>query len=173
MECLAPTENVLQNDILASSQVTHRVNVSYPGPTAIFGRMGSDTSFKHSIPNAWMASTPGHSLFHHAIEDVRLNHARHEQLPFLLWPKAEELTGPVSLRRSIKSFASLRDPHDSVSVLPPHLVYPYDWKGHRKLHLDICSARSSSFDANKCKSRLRVADKDSIAITYWSHTWGT
>lgn len=155
MECLASTENILQDDVLTPSQVTHRVNASYPGPTAIFGRMGSDTSFKHSIPNAWMASTPGHSFFHHAIEDVRLSYARHKQFPFLAWPSAEEFTGPVSLRRSIHSFASMRDTHESVSVLPPHLVYPYDWKGHKKLHLTTCSARSSSFDADKCKSRLR------------------
>ena len=35
---------------------------SHPHPErkAFLGRMGTDDAFIHSIPNAWMSSTPGH-----------------------------------------------------------------------------------------------------------------
>ncbi len=30
---------------------------------AVLARMGSDTTYDNSIPNAWMASTPGHGFW--------------------------------------------------------------------------------------------------------------
>jgi hypothetical protein len=78
---------------------------------------------------------------------------------------------------------SLRQaPADSVFVLPPEAVFPYDWhEGRhdfgappsaraRAVH-GACSACCSNptFDRERCKEL--VAGEGTFAISYWTHSW--
>ena len=56
LECLRPTAEALEPYRIRVANTTDTAT-DYR-PLAVFGRLGSDESFEHSIPNAWMASTP-------------------------------------------------------------------------------------------------------------------
>ena len=40
------------------------------GKKLVLGRMGPDTNFEHSIPNAFMASIPGHPFWIKVLESI-------------------------------------------------------------------------------------------------------
>jgi mannosyltransferase OCH1-like enzyme len=46
------------------------------GKQLVLGRMGNKTSFKHSIPNAAMASVPGHPFWIKVLDDITENLAK-------------------------------------------------------------------------------------------------
>ena len=158
-------------------------------PQAFFGRMGDNPDFKHSIPNAWMAATPGHPFFLVHMEAVD-RRVREGNVAGVL---PELITGPVSLREAIASYEAGKakdglslDPKvnsmkhspfaDAISadhqvvLLPSEIIYPYSWGPDGKSVRNECWVLKNSFDPEKCKEKLEVQKKGSISITYWSHT---
>ncbi|PFH59577.1 hypothetical protein XA68_12145 [Ophiocordyceps unilateralis] len=183
MECLRPTEE-LQKMVAGSFNTPIK---------AMFGRMGDDPDFQHSIPNAWMLSTPGHPFFLHFLRtideqvmDIKANNKS--------WPDAESLTGPVALREAIAKyeedkvrrgrrmkdritqlvkdgpFGESDDLDHQVFLLPSSFIYPYSWGSDGEPIRGQCWVLSDGFDADKCKELLEVRQAKSICITYWSHT---
>jgi inositol phosphorylceramide mannosyltransferase catalytic subunit len=154
---------------------------------AFFGQMGSNKSFSASVPNAWMASPPGHPFF------LLMLHWMHIKLTkgnAKLRP--EELTGPEALYNGIKEYekdighTSLLDPQyqrkqlfpgsnpstgHEVVLLPSWYIYPYSWAQEGMEFVDICSAQRILFNPVTCKDRIGVNRLHSYTITYWSHTW--
>lgn len=126
------------------------------------GSMGPDRTFEHSIPNAWMASKAGHRFWMACAEDM-IEEAKKKP-----WEGAEYLTGPVMLFRVLKKYneTSSKDP---VTVLAPHLIYPYSWD-HDHDKDSICSAQSDNFDAEECIAAIDP-DNRSYAVSFWSHSW--
>lgn len=163
--------------------------------TAMLGRMGYDESFEHSIPNAWMASTPGHPFFLRSIQEFEdlFNQSEHSSLSFE-WPAPEHLTGPVALRSALLQYEETKThrnglvnqyvedlvqrlpfaahpPKDHhVLVLPSHMVYPYSWDSDGSSFRDECWVLREGFDPDRCKNSLRTKRKGTISITYWSHS---
>ncbi|KFY85219.1 hypothetical protein V500_08611 [Pseudogymnoascus sp. VKM F-4518 (FW-2643)] len=156
---------------------------------AVFGRMGTDESFENSIPNAWMASSPGHPFFLMPPLSVRTRIAKSKSFIYWLFHKisAEDWTGPAALYNAILDFntkglskeaaalaavgpfASLaKKTKPEIVLLPSHWIYPYDWTV--KEPRSLCSAEAKTFNAKACKERLEVDKKGGISITYWSHT---
>jgi hypothetical protein len=152
--------------------------------------MGTDETFKHSIPNAWMAASPGHPFFLMPLASAHAEIAKSRLFLHKLWydfPSAEHMTGPVVLRNNINRykahgldskaaglvgigpFAEWSGNKHEVVLLPDHWVYPYSWQGGEALRA-ICSVEQESFDPKRCQEVLKVGDKGSISITYWSHT---
>lgn len=184
-DCLRPTSAVFEAfdipNVENASASTKQV--------AMFGRMGEDEKFDNSIPNAWMAASPGHSFFLMPLLSVRTRLAKSKS--FLYWlfqnSSAEHWTGPAALFHAIHDFntnglsreaAALAavgpfapeamEAKQEIIVLPSQWIYPYDWtvRGLRSL----CSAEAKTFDASACQERLEVGKKGGISITYWSHT---
>ena len=175
MECLQSAASVLQQDTLDPYEIHTPTQPDLANRSlAVFGRMGQDLGFKHSIPNAWMAATPGHPLFLLPLQNAyRTVMKRRSSLYRMLhpWPGAEALTGPIMLQRSIAAYSAGDDDSERVVLLPNKYIYPYDWK-HDKQYWHDCSAQSAQFNSTACKKLLDVEGKESIAITYWSHSWG-
>ncbi|KKF93016.1 Inositol phosphoceramide mannosyltransferase 3 [Ceratocystis platani] len=120
-----------------------------PNRMAFLGRMGTDEQFEHSIPNAWMASTPGHPFFLLPLESVLKRFSREKQWTDL----PEDVTGPVALRRAILkyqkhyiwekspealendmeryisagSYKMRPDLKHTVQLLHHDVIYPYSW----------------------------------------------
>ena len=77
------------------------------GNIAIIGAMGTNMAFEHSLPNALLMSTKGHSLWRHCM-DLAAKRAK----PFLKSNKpdkakglsVEKMTGPVFLRDCVLDF---------------------------------------------------------------------
>ena len=183
-ECLQSTEELEQSygALFDDAQVN----------TALFGRMGNDTNFEHSIPNAWMAAAPGHPFFLVMMQEMT------ERLQNMLEEKKteipERITGPIALRYAISMYKKdkavrsglVKDAvaaageevqvqpsqRHKVLLLPSRLIYPYSWSVEGENVRGVCWVTQNSFHAGTCKKRLRVDDSGSIAITYWSHMHG-
>ena len=174
-DCLRPTGEALEPFripvVNATSETPTSDSPSHRG-VAVFGRMGADETFEHSIPNAWMAASPRHPFF---LLPMQFAEAQvHEKKSLLhrlgIIPSAEHITGPIALRESIFRWkSSLKDLWDEVVLLPSHVVYPYSWKLPGELG-PICSAMYSTLDEPLCKENLKVKEKGSLSITYWSNT---
>lgn len=187
-ECLRPTEDLQR----AHGPLFNQQGFPVPA-TAIFGRMGNDPDFEHSIPNAWMASTPGHRFFLAALQDFMdlYNQTTREGREF---PLPESMTGPVVLRDALARYESNKVLHgpgisDAVAglarggpfphtpaeearvlLLPSHALYAYSWAGGGEDVRDMCWVLNDGFDAGRCKDALDTRGRGSISITYWSHT---
>jgi hypothetical protein len=165
-----------------------------PHQLAVFGRMGNDTTSPNSIPNAWMASTPGHPFFLLPLLSARAEVAKSRNLlqrPWYDWPSAEQMTGPVPLREAILRYEKSRqglgrratrlaaggpfapyrvgELEHGVVVMDEQWVYPFDWQKGEEVR-GVCSAEQDGFDAERCKEVLRTEEKGSVSVTYWSHT---
>jgi hypothetical protein len=98
------------------------------------------------------------------------------------------MTGPIALRNSINHYAvhgldrvaaglagsspfveQSENTKQEVVLLPNHWVYPFNWYAGEALRA-ICSVEQQSFNSKRCQEVLKVGDRESISITYWSHT---
>ena len=161
---------------------------------AFLGRMGTDDSFPHSIPNAWMGSTPGHPFWLLPLELTSAN-VNSDASP-------ESLTGPAALyamvdrykndfdqgrgskmdeyydkspwRRLFKAIAKENAtlPPQSLVILPFWEVYPYSWQRDGEMFRHVCWVLDEEFNAARCKLLMGLDHWGSHSITYWSHSWG-
>ncbi|KAL6407161.1 glycosyltransferase family 32 protein [Ilyonectria robusta] len=172
-ECLRSTVDGLED---YSIPFSNGVNDTSTGTEdaikiALFGRMGTDQTYEQSIPNAWMAASPGHPFFLRALEFAHAELEKSKSFLRNFWhktPNAEHMTGPIALRKTIIAYGASSE-EDEIVLLPGRLVYPYNWKEHHEF-LAVCSAEQATFDDAVCKEKLEVVKKKSISITYWSHT---
>jgi hypothetical protein len=162
---------------------------------AFVGQMGTDTNFEHAIPNAWMASPPGHPFYHFMLRWATKKITSGDELD----SRPEAVTGPIALRDGISRFKKghfgvetlllptvlsnttleVYTPDDEaqlikdakVEVLPPHLIYPYSWHRDGDMFRPFCWSTLGSFNASRCKEVVAVEAWGSATITYWSHTW--
>ncbi|KAI8844043.1 nucleotide-diphospho-sugar transferase [Chytriomyces cf. hyalinus JEL632] len=118
---------------------------------------------KHEIPNAWMASRPGHSFWMHCAHLMMSTNSE----------GTEEKTGPVMIWNALKTFnTSVAVKTDPIHVAGTESIYPYSWsfeKTDDAVHR-VCSKQRKSFDETKCR-QLVDPDHRAYAISYWSHTW--
>lgn len=173
-ECLRPTLDALasQNISLLDQPDKMSGGEASMTPVALFGRMGSDSTFDHSIPNAWMAASAGHPFFLFPVSFAQAEIQKSRRILHRWWydyPSAEQLTGPIALRKNIQQFESCGDAASKIIILPDSMVYPFNWNTGEKVR-SLCSAEKETFDETQCKDILNVDLKGSISITYWSHT---
>ena len=189
---LQPTE-ALQEATPKSTATGLDIPSSAQGERKVFlGRMGTDDNFVHSIPNAWMGSTPGHPFWVLPLESVE-EHIGNGAMP-------EYLTGPPALYDRVKDYGDVYDhgrgdkmdehygksgwrhlykpsrdqqklPPQSLVVLPFWEVYPYSWERDGEAYRDLCWVTQESFNAATCKEVLGLDHWGSHSITYWSHSW--
>src|SRR5271170_3183399 len=102
-ECLRPFDRLLSPTYPDSHheshhefhhETHHESSLQPLYQTAYFAQMGHDGGFIHSIPNAWMASTPFHPFFMLPLEVV----------PNPNVATVEEVTGPVALRAQLQRY---------------------------------------------------------------------
>lgn len=180
-----PKSNATGLDIPASAEGERKV---------FLGRMGTDDNFVHSIPNAWMGSTPGHPFWVLPLESCQQNVGSGAQ--------PEYLTGPPALYDRVKDYGEKYDhgrgdkmddhygksgwrnlyslsrdhqklPPQSVVVLPFWEVYPYSWDRDGEAYRMLCWVTQDTFNAAICKQVLGLDHWGSHSITYWSHSWST
>ena len=161
---------------------------------AFFGRMGMELDFHDSIPNAWMASTPGHPFHLLPIEEVQHNMGGGGTwLGGLFLKGTEALAGPGALYDAINNYEQNHggaglDQHliaqgyplpygqheemtHDVTILPWWYIYPYSWGRDGEQFRDLCWVTQDTFDAERCKEVIAVGAWPSYSITYWSHSW--
>lgn len=132
--------------------------------SAVVGQMDPDLTWRHSIPNAFMASRPGHPLWMFAAYRMMklIKHNPRERQP-------EVVTGPAMLnlvvRRWLEDYGS-----DDLTVLPPPVIYPINWRDRDAAGEECKIARGhphTLLNTEACKARF----PDSFTITYFTHSW--
>ncbi|KAJ3060220.1 hypothetical protein HK102_009610 [Quaeritorhiza haematococci] len=103
----------------------------------------------HSMPNAWMASRPGHSFWMHCLKYVMHKHTSLEDPIDVNYP--EWVAGPSMLHRVYAQYVGLPEwEREPIYLLDPDVIFPYSWQ-HNSSHWSSCSAQSNSFNATECK----------------------
>ena len=173
----------MDSECLKPLKLTHRKEA------VLLGRMGCDTGFEHSVPNALMASRPRQAFWLLVIQ--RMLDASIDSLTAESEPGAgpEELTGPILLKRSFDEYETLsqtalvarispvlrllsneqkRVQFSDVTLLDRNSWYPLDWTNpfHKQLrnHLDRSARLLPPETARWVFPRAEL-------VTYWSHSW--
>ncbi|PRP79027.1 glycosyltransferase family 32 protein [Planoprotostelium fungivorum] len=137
----------------------------------------------HSIPNAWMASSPEHPIWLFPL--IEANNRRSSAAP-------EEISGPIALLRSYERYEELMKKENGEDLVWQYLqdelgedlkgmrrvrhasgvfrsqyIYPHAWTNS----VPTCSVGNANFNTKSCHADLKVEERESYAVTYWSHSW--
>lgn len=130
--------------------------------------MTTDTAADTAIPNAFVASVPGHAFWWYVIKHVIMAIASSE----IGNGDAHRTTGPIMLKNAVAQYHKM-SPSQDLTIFPPEKVIEVDfnWR-HDPLMLSrftSCHAASMEFNSTNCK----LFFPDSYSITYWSGdlTW--
>ena len=153
------------------------------------GQMGQDTSSKHSIPNAIMASTPRQSFWLFVVSLMEERAAEFRKARSGDPIGVEYFTGPILLRDAYLSY--LRDPQGSLAkvkniaerlsgelrpatprsqivLLPASDWFPLDWRNpiHKAIRRELM--RRELVVPPGLSRRLFPRSR---LLTYWTHSW--
>lgn len=156
----------------------------------LLGRMGSDGSFEHSVPNAIMASRPRQMFWVLAMVLMIQKLDAHQDIEEIRRLGPEKFTGPVFLKEVMDVYRSVDGAEldrlcagvlsqmgehltagisaGEVTLLDPDEWYPIDWTNpvHRLLRSDIL-VNKSPLDGKTAEDLFPQA----TMVTYWSHSW--
>jgi len=151
------------------------LNLNISNDNAVLAYMSDDYKFGDNVPNAWMASSPGHPLWLFCIAEMI------KKYQVLKNQRVESITGPKMLQDAINNYLLVYQSIHKTKVLGtekgnnrifdlyllrPGLIYPFDW--HKKsTHNSLCHALMKSFNQENCKALF----PDAFTITYWTHSW--
>jgi mannosyltransferase OCH1-like enzyme len=156
----------------------------------VLGRMGLNSRFEHSIPNAIMASRPRHLLWLLVITIMmeRAKKCRTSEAMSACGP--ESLTGPILLKNAVDFYLTSEEAtvraragrviammsdagrpplHTrNLTILPPEVWFPINWDNpfHRLFRRALTTKRIMLDQTEK--ARLFPG---SYLVTYWSHSW--
>ncbi|TPX34705.1 hypothetical protein SmJEL517_g02673 [Synchytrium microbalum] len=130
--------------------------------------MSSEYALIHNIPNAWMASVPGHMFWIFML----LNVMKRAKLKDADTRLPEEITGPVPLYETYYNWVENYGVDGlGVTLLAPGLIFPYAWNTKIEAEREVCWAVSSKHNTTACKELLDVKKLGSYTISYWHHSW--
>lgn len=127
--------------------------------------MSDEYGFEHNVPNAWLASSPGHPFWIDMLKSIQASSKGGDA------GSVESITGPVRLYHSLARYRQLPGEHAPIIYAKEGLIFPFDW--HRSVKFaEFCSAQLDSFDDAACKAEIALVYPNAYSITYWSHSWG-
>ncbi|KAJ3122765.1 hypothetical protein HK098_002492 [Nowakowskiella sp. JEL0407] len=171
-----PSRKIFANgngEVSKSLNLNDTTTFESPNIDIILPLLSSNLKFPHNIPNAWMASRPGHPFWILAL-DMIMGRSQRFPMWYLKWFKnVEWLTGPIALYDVVTVWNELVERYgfSDLHFTPPGVIFPYDWNSMRQSHKEYCSAEVATFNPHKCKKL--VLKPYSFAISYWSHSWGS
>ncbi|KAI8609435.1 nucleotide-diphospho-sugar transferase [Chytriomyces sp. MP71] len=151
-ECLKPLDGLLKS---------HQ---------AVIGSMttgGDDAMRIHGVPNAWMASRPGHPLWLRCARRVMRLDSKDKSV--------ETRTGPVMLFWCLKDYRRklwmIGGTFTDTLVLAD-LLYPFSWLEtvSKEVENACLAMRSETLNRTRCLNAVDP-ERKAYAITYWGHSW--
>ncbi len=150
------------------------------------GSMGTDSSMPQNIPNAMMASPIHEGFWLGYLRNIELAWNEMGRDPNIDC-NPEHVTGPIVLKRTVVDYSNLDIFKSNVKnfidekgldvkqisfaeleVLPGHLWYPLNW--HDQIHQMFRQHVLENQTAFSLE-QARALFPNSMAVTYWSHTW--
>jgi hypothetical protein len=154
----------------------------------VLGKMGTDDSMPHCIPNALIASAPRQGFWLRYLDAIERTWNDNREVQNV-WEHPEFVTGPVVLRNAVlryqnnkqafieetRAFAldrlgvapgSIR--FGELAVLSSHILYPINWKDriHRRFLSEV-EEKNMLHSAEEA----RLLFPGSVAVTWWAHSW--
>ncbi|TPX36195.1 hypothetical protein SmJEL517_g01498 [Synchytrium microbalum] len=127
-----------------------------------------DMKFPMVIPNAWLASIPGHRFWITVLWNVMV--FAHDATVDTDNP--ESVTGPIALYRAYNKWTDEKgDGTEGLVLLQPYLIFPFAWTTTNLVEKSVCWALQRNFSRSRCKEYVRVVEHGSYTISYWSHSW--
>lgn len=133
--------------------------------TALLARMGLDPLSEHGIPNAWMASPPGHPFWLLVLEHIQniiTGESGKDGGGSGADDDPEYVTGPVSLWDVVQDYEEKYHPQ-GIASRGPSLDDKVKASGWRSLH-DF----SASSDGTSSTSEGKVAEERLLMLPFWT-----
>lgn len=130
--------------------------------------MTTDIAHEISIPNAFVASVPGHAFWWYVLKHVLMAVASDE----IGKGDAHRTTGPIMLKNAVAQYHKM-SPLQDLTIFSSQMLIGVDfnWRDDPKMLSTFlsCHAASEEFNSTKCK----LFFPESYSITYWSGdlTW--
>lgn len=146
------------------------------GQKAILAMMSNDIYFEHNLPNAWMASSPGHPFWLFLVRIIQ------ERYTEILMKEAqgdtssdvgvERLTGPVIMKEAYDTWKCVfGEERGNVEVLDPGYVFISNWNNKEEADYFIKVCNGSTITTEKQQKRCLKAYPNAHVLTFWTHTW--
>lgn len=164
------------------------LEVDRQGHDVLLARLGPESGFRHSIPNAIMASVPL-QLFWLFYVAVIIDGLADRDSAALLALGPEDITGPVALKRAADAYladpsaarlratplldqlpADLRDRvvAGRLDLLPLDAWYPFDW--NNKIHARLRTRLLDRRQVLRPEAARALFPRASV-VTYWTAGW--
>lgn len=128
----------------------------------LLAHMSMDYQFAHDVPNAWMASVPGHPFWVFFVNTMISSYNKDYG--------AEQATGPVALKRALEFWQHHSLP---IKVLRPGIVYLRDWHNFianaGPIFDRICDG--GTIDTEETESNCKKKYPEAAVLTFWAHSW--
>ena len=150
------------------------------GNGVTLAKISYEEHFQHNIPNAWMASQPGHPFWKLLIllidanvtEAITTSGSTSEADK----EEVEKLTGPVILKKAVDTWKCMHPFDTSITVLDPGYVYLCDWHEENPNSTyywenvaKFCNPRSPE---GKATVECLQFYPNAHVVTAWTHSWG-
>lgn len=132
--------------------------------------MTNSTASELAVPNAFVASIPGHPFWWYVVKHVLMAVASDQ----IGNDDAFRTTGPIMLKNAIDQYHKL-SPLQDLTIFLPDKIYAVDfyWREDPNMWSTFacCYAASQDFNTTHCK----LLFPDSYSVTYWSGalTWAS
>ncbi len=146
------------------------------GQKAVIAKMSKDIYFQHNIPNAWMASSPGHPFWLFLVRIIQ------ERYTAILMKQAqgdtkydmgvEKITGPIVLKEAYDTWqCTFGDDMGRVELLDPGYVFISNWIDTEQTNYFDRVCNGSKITTEAQQNRCRKAFPNAHVLTFWTHSW--
>lgn len=127
----------------------------------VVGHLSQDNPY-YKIPNAFIASAPGHEFWLTVAEDAMLAPEEEQGV--------EHLSGPFRLQWAMEKYQPR-----GLRILDPHLVYPIDWIHLTDWEGGVFFRKNEADLARNLRTmtleEIQKSFPQSFAVTTWNHNW--
>lgn len=142
-------------------------------PRAYVAEMSEETGFNQNIPNAWLASSPGHPfwIFFAQVVTKFVGLLQRDNQ----YVQAEQIAGPMILKQSLDAWNDIYGSDPTVEIIKAGKVYVDDWHEFHGPNVRLkfySNCPREMIHQKRFEQRCRKAYPDAYALTFWTHTWG-
>lgn len=130
-----------------------------------------DARFPHNIPNAWLASQPGHPFWLFLAKVIAEVGQRQLAKGGGKGWGAEAATGPIVLKRAYDTWRCALKGEADVAALPAGYIFVSNWHDEAARHEFNLACDGAAIAAPEVQARCLARFPNAHVLTYWAHSW--